>query len=270
MFQHRHPWNGGTQGQGSRKCRPGRRGMRRGTALAIEVPGVIAGAGGSPLAKPGPGPAASALSQPKRGGALDRRASSAVGTPGSRGFDPRVLPGAWTRMPPLSRQDRSQHHPRTVALEPEIAQSWETPVPTELAFAIAASLTRHGKPAVNGRALAVDDSVVSLTRARANGPPFETVSPSAPLPATRAPGPLFSAGSVRCDAPSLAPTLALSPANVPAQWGYHYEQVWLEPNPLPGERRGHPGPLSQNGERGRGEGLVISRQLAIANCRRSG
>ena len=61
---------------------------------------------------------------------------------------------------------------RTYAVEPEIAQKWEQPSPTDYVFHLQPGVKWQNKPPVNGRPLTVDDVVWSLERARTNDPRF--------------------------------------------------------------------------------------------------
>lgn len=153
-----------------RQRRISRRRLWQGTALAGgTLAAITAFACGE--RKPTPPPAAK---QPKRGGTLVRRSSSAFGAPGFRGLDPHVLPGAWTGLQTLFYQTLIRFNPRTLDLEPLLAQKWETVSPTELVLTLASGIRFHNKPPANGREMTVDDVVFSLTRARTNDPRFES------------------------------------------------------------------------------------------------
>lgn len=111
--------------------------------------------------------------QPKRGGVLNY----AGGTAGSHdtfggGYDPHTQSGFTARNFGLFYERLLAYNLRTYALEPELAQKWEQPSPTEYLFHLQPGVKWHNKPPANGRPLTADDVVWSLERARTNDPRF--------------------------------------------------------------------------------------------------
>jgi peptide/nickel transport system substrate-binding protein len=90
----------------------------------------------------------------------------------SSGFDPHVLNAAYTALMGLFYQNLIRYHPKTLDLEPEIAQTWEQRSSTEFVFRLAPGVKWHNKPPLNGRELTAQDVVYSLERARTNDPKF--------------------------------------------------------------------------------------------------
>jgi peptide/nickel transport system substrate-binding protein len=128
-----------------------------------------------------PGNAASTSSptaaQPKRGGTL----TYAGGIAGSydirgRGFDPYVQTQQSSKSYGLFYSRLLAYNLRTYAIEPDIAQKWEQPSPTEYVLHLQPGVKWHNKPPVNGRALTVDDVTWSLERARTDDPKYFTRS----------------------------------------------------------------------------------------------
>ncbi|HXG35807.1 MAG TPA: ABC transporter substrate-binding protein [Dehalococcoidia bacterium] len=107
--------------------------------------------------------------QPKRGGVL-RRASKTTAFNG--GLDPHVQQGSQTGEMGLFYQTLVRLNPRDITVEPELAQRWEQPSPTEYLFRLAPAVKWHNKPPANGRALVASDVVFSLERLRTNDPRF--------------------------------------------------------------------------------------------------
>lgn len=103
---------------------------------------------------------------PKRGGSL----SIAINF--QQQFDPHTVAVSQTSTYGFFYQNLVRVNPRTYDIEPEIAQKWETPSPTELVFTIAPKVTWHNKPPANGRPLKIDDIIYSLNRVRTNEPKF--------------------------------------------------------------------------------------------------
>lgn len=116
--------------------------------------------------KPPPAPE---VVQPRRGGTLIRRIEAA-GFEG--GLDPHIQQGSQTGRMGLFYQTLVRLNPRSFTVEPELAQRWEQPSPTEYVFTLAPGVKWHNKPPANGRALTADDVVFSLERLRTNEPLF--------------------------------------------------------------------------------------------------
>src|SRR5581483_8715923 len=102
--------------------------------------------------------------QPKRGGTLTRL--TAQDGSFNQGIDPHKTGGSETGLMNMWYQGLLRLHPVTSEVEPEIAQKWEQPSPTEYILSLHPNVTWHNKPPVNGRALTADDIAFSLNRAR--------------------------------------------------------------------------------------------------------
>lgn len=116
--------------------------------------------------------AAPTARQPKRGGILSRT-TAGIGGADWGGLDPHPLQLAWTGLMGLFYQTLIHRNPRTYELEPELAQKWEQPSPTEYIFTLQPGVKFHNKPPATGRALTTDDVVFSLNRVRTNDPRFQ-------------------------------------------------------------------------------------------------
>jgi ABC-type transport system substrate-binding protein len=62
------------------------------------------------------------------------------------------------------------------AVQPELAQKWEQPAPTEYVFTLQPNVKWHNKPPANGREFTAADIVYSLQRARTPDPRFLSAS----------------------------------------------------------------------------------------------
>lgn len=111
------------------------------------------------------GSAGAALA-PKRGGSLT------LSVDFQQKFDPHTASVSQTSGYGMFYQNLVRYNPRTYAVEPELAQKWETPSPTELVFTLHPDVRWHNKPPANGRLLTVDDIVYSFNRVRTNDPRF--------------------------------------------------------------------------------------------------
>ncbi|HTE87211.1 MAG TPA: ABC transporter substrate-binding protein [Dehalococcoidia bacterium] len=109
---------------------------------------------------------ANAQNQPKRGGNLVLPLNF------QQGFDPHIVTVSQTSTYGYFYQNLVRTNPRTYQVEPEIAQKWESPSPTEIVFTIAPNVAWHNKPPANGRPLKVDDIIFSYNRAKTNDPRF--------------------------------------------------------------------------------------------------
>lgn len=123
-------------------------------------------------ARPG-ATSAPAVKQPKRGGIV----THAGGRAGSADtqeepLDPNQLTLTYARTYRLVYQTLVAYDLNTYEVEPELAQRWEQPSPTEYIFSLQPGVKFHNKPPVNGRTLTADDVVYSLNRARTNRPTF--------------------------------------------------------------------------------------------------
>lgn len=112
-----------------------------------------------------------AETQPKRGGTL-RLPALLTQAPYDRGLDPHVQTLSRSCRMRLFYQGLVRANPRTWTVEPELAQKWEVPSPTELVFTLQPAVRWHNKPPADGRELRVEDVVYSLERIRTNDPTF--------------------------------------------------------------------------------------------------
>jgi len=110
-----------------------------------------------------------AAAHPKSGGNLRRRS---VTTAFSGGFDPHIQAGSQTGELGFFYQGLVRLNPSTIVVEPEIAQKWEQPSPSEYVFHIQPGIKWQNKPPASGRVLTADDVVFSLERLRTNDPKF--------------------------------------------------------------------------------------------------
>jgi peptide/nickel transport system substrate-binding protein len=152
------------------RVRLSRRGVLRSAAVggAGFALATAAACGRSTSSTKSPG-AAVAGDKPQTGGTLRRRT---VTTAFSGGFDPHVQQGSQTGEMGFFYQALLRLNPKTLAIEPEIAQKWEQPSPTEYVFHIQPGVKWHNKPPANGRPMTLDDVVFSLERIRTNNPQF--------------------------------------------------------------------------------------------------
>jgi peptide/nickel transport system substrate-binding protein len=160
------------QQQGPRRARPKirltRRDVLRGVAAGgagIALPALLACSrkGATSSASP------TAQDRPQKGGTLRRRTVTSVF---SGGFDPHVQAGSQTGEMGLFYQGIVRLNPSTLAIEPELAQKWEQPSPTEYVFHLQPGVKWHNKPPASGRPLNADDVAFSLDRIRTNDPKF--------------------------------------------------------------------------------------------------
>lgn len=122
-----------------------------------------------------PGPAASPTAkEPKRGGILVHGGGQAgSGEATGRPLDPHVNHSGLTPIYRLFYQGMLGYHLRTYEVEPELAQKWEQPSPTEYVFHIVPNVRWHNRPPVNGRPLTVDDFLFSYERIQTDNPQFQ-------------------------------------------------------------------------------------------------
>ena len=121
------------------------------------------------VATSAPGAAVAATATPKRGGTLSRSLFQQFDS----GLDPHPLQPAYTSQMTLFYQTPLRLNPRTIALEPELAQKWEQPDQTTYVFHLQPNVKFHNKPPANGRLMTADDMVFSLNRVRTNDPKFQ-------------------------------------------------------------------------------------------------
>src|SRR6266568_5138296 len=130
-------------------------------------------AGGSSQTNQG----AQTAKQPKRGGTLNYSGGFAgsYDTWGA-GYDPNTILQWGAKGYTLFYQPLLAYNLVTYAIEPQIAQKWEQPSPTEYVFHLQPGVKWHNKPPVNGRPLTTDDVIYSLERARTDDPRFSARS----------------------------------------------------------------------------------------------
>jgi peptide/nickel transport system substrate-binding protein len=155
--------------------RLGRRRVLRGAVLG-GVGLTLTTAGGCSTSKR-PAAASPSAKQPKRGGIISYAGGSA-GSYDTQGtsFDPDVQTQFASKSFGLFYQRLLGYNPRSFEVEPELAQKFEQPSPTEYIFTLQPGVKWHNKPPVNGRALTVEDVLFSLERARTDDPKFYTRS----------------------------------------------------------------------------------------------
>jgi ABC-type transport system substrate-binding protein len=152
-----------------------RRGLLAGTAagtalLALNAAGCNTSRGTPSTGKSG---ASGATAQPKKGGVI----SYAGGQAGSydtqgRTFDPMIQTQFGSKSYTLFYQRLLAYDLVSYKTQPELAQKWEQPSPTEYLFTLQPGVKWQNKPPVNGRPLTADDILYSLERARTNDPRF--------------------------------------------------------------------------------------------------
>ncbi|HXG36783.1 MAG TPA: ABC transporter substrate-binding protein, partial [Dehalococcoidia bacterium] len=150
-----------------------RRRLIQGTALGSAGLAATALIGCGRREQPRAQPETPAVPQPKRGGTLVRRNSLGNTIPFDAGLDPHPLQATYTSLMTQFYQTLLRLHPRTLAVEPEIAQRWEQPSETVYLFRLHPGIRWHNKPPANGRALTADDVVFSLNRVRTDDPRFQ-------------------------------------------------------------------------------------------------
>ena len=111
--------------------------------------------------------------QPRRGGTLNY-AGAAAGSYNNRGvpLDPNTSAQFGAKSFSLYDERLLGYDPQTYAVQPELAQKWEQPSPTEYVFSLQPNVKWQNKAPVNGRALKVEGILCSLERARTNDPRF--------------------------------------------------------------------------------------------------
>jgi len=125
---------------------------------------------GSPSSKPA---AKNTANQPKQGGSLNY----AGGLAGSwdtqgRSFDPMIQTQSGARSYTLFYERLLGYNIVTYEVQPELAQKWEQPSPTEYVFHLQPNVKWQNKPPLNGRLMTTDDILWSFQRAQTNDPKF--------------------------------------------------------------------------------------------------
>jgi peptide/nickel transport system substrate-binding protein len=147
-------------------ARIGRRGLlQRGIGAAGLAAATAAACGGGKKNSSGPGHPTESTA-PTRGGSLT------LSVDFQQKFDPHTASVSQTSGYGMFYQNLVRYNPKTFDIEPELAQRWESPSPTELVFTLAPEVRWHDKPPANGRALTVDDVVFSFKRMQTDDPRF--------------------------------------------------------------------------------------------------
>lgn len=139
-----------------------------GTALATAV---TIGCGGRKEAQVAPD--GQVAKQPKRGGTINHVGGPA-GSYDTQGvpFDPHRNPFTQGLNYHLIYQTLLAYDLDTYQVEPELAQAWEQPSPTEYVFTLQPGVRWQNRPPANGRELTVQDVVFSLNRVQTRDPQF--------------------------------------------------------------------------------------------------
>jgi peptide/nickel transport system substrate-binding protein len=121
----------------------------------------------------GQAPSSPAAKQPKRGGTLNY-AGGVLGSFDIQGrtFDPHIQTQSGSRSYTLFYERLVAYNLATYNVEPELAQKWEQPSPTEYLFHLQPNVKWQNKPPVNGRAMTTDDVLWSFQRAQTDDPKF--------------------------------------------------------------------------------------------------
>jgi peptide/nickel transport system substrate-binding protein len=116
---------------------------------------------------------AGAAKQPSKGGTLVY-AGGAAGSSDIQGrtFDPDIQTQFAAKNYTLFYERLLSYNLRTYKVEPELAQKWEQPSPSEYVFHLQPGIKWQNKPPLNGRPLTSEDVVYSLERARTDDPRF--------------------------------------------------------------------------------------------------
>lgn len=107
--------------------------------------------------------------EPKRGGVLRHR--NGYETLGA-GLDPHIIAAFFNDAYTLFYEKLLGYRPQSFEVEPELAQKWEMPSPTEFVFTLQPNVKWQNKAPANGRALTVEDVLFSMERLRTNEPRF--------------------------------------------------------------------------------------------------
>jgi peptide/nickel transport system substrate-binding protein len=167
--------DGDSRGRMPSRRRVSRRALLRSTSIGAA--GFVAAAAGCSNSRTSAGSSggvgAPAAKQPKRGGILNY-AGGVAGSYDTRGvgFDPAVNLQFASKAYDLFYERLLAYNLRSYAIEPELAQKWEQPSPTEYVFHLQPGVKWQNKAPVNGRPLTADDIISSLERARSDDPRF--------------------------------------------------------------------------------------------------
>jgi len=167
-------------GTGSEQSAAWCRGIRRRALLAKSGAGAAALALGSTLAcggkstpRAGSAQAGTPGGTAQRGGTLVY-AGGPAGSSDSQGrtFDPDIQTQFAAKNYTLFYERLLAYDLRSYKVQPELAQNWEQPSPTEYVFRLQPGVKWQNKPPVNARPLVAADVVYSLERARTDDPKF--------------------------------------------------------------------------------------------------
>jgi ABC-type transport system substrate-binding protein len=156
--------------------------------------------------------------QPRSGGVLVHAGGTTVGSydTGATQLDPHVNTPVGARGFRLVYQGLLGYRLQSYEIEPELAQKWEQPSPTELIFHLQPGVKWHDKAPVNGRILTADDVVFGLNRMRINDPKFVNRSLLANVESIQATDPATVRITAKGPDATLLPALSGDPVMVMA------------------------------------------------------
>jgi ABC-type transport system substrate-binding protein len=117
---------------------------------------------------------ASQAKQAQRGGVVNYAGGQGLGSQdiGGRPIDPNTQTQGGAKSFALFYERLAAYNIQTYQVEPELAQKWEQPSPTEYIFTLQPNVKWQNKTPVNGRPMTTDDILWSLQRAQTNDPKF--------------------------------------------------------------------------------------------------
>jgi hypothetical protein len=144
----------------------------------------------TPLAGPASGGSQTGKT-PKRGGVVNYAGGQGLGSQdiGGRPIDPNTQTQGGAKSFALFYERLVAYNIQTYEVEPELAQKWEQPSPTEYVFTLQPSVKWQNKEPVNGRPMTADDILWSLQRAQTNDPKFLSRSLLSQVDTIQAPSP---------------------------------------------------------------------------------
>jgi peptide/nickel transport system substrate-binding protein len=119
-----------------------------------------------------PSSGAQSARQPKRGGVVSYSGGVGSQDTGGRPLDPNTQTQGGAKSFALFYERLVAYNIQTYDVEPELAQKWEQPSPTDYVFNLQPNVKWQNKAPVNGRPMTTDDILWSLTRAASNDPKF--------------------------------------------------------------------------------------------------
>jgi len=117
-------------------------------------------------------PGSQSAKQPKRGGVVSYAGGVGSQDTGGRPLDPNTQTQGGAKSFALFYERLVAYNIQTYEVEPELAQKWEQPSPTEYVFTLQPNLKWQNKAPVNGRLMTTDDILWSLKRAASDDPKF--------------------------------------------------------------------------------------------------